>query len=195
MTQINNDNKEDIIENWDHEIQPNERDNLHKLLEVVASQNARLDVDLDEIYDNRFLGTATGNELEKIGELVGVVRKRDEPDKKLQKRIRGAFSAHASDTTYRTFTSIALSILEATPESVEFITPPESNPKQIELQLDGSILEQNPLAKEELVILLNGSVSIDAEVVINEIGTFAFAGDDDTLEGWDKGTWSVAVNN
>lgn len=191
---INHNNVEDIVENWDHPLEPHPDDNLHALLEVVASENKRIDIELDELYDNRFLDTATGVELEKISDLVGVTRKTDEPDSKLRKRIRGAFAAHASDTTYESFTSAAMSILEAGPDAVTFVTPPQTNPKVVEIQVDGAVLDAIPLTIDELIVLLNGALSIDARAQIKQTGTFAFQGDDASLEGFDEGTWSVGVN-
>jgi uncharacterized phage protein gp47/JayE len=195
MAEIENNNVADIIENWDHSIQPSEAENLKRLLEVVASENRRLDLELDELYDNRFLSTATGVELEKIGDLVGVIRKENESDAKLRKRIRGGFAAQASETTYDSFTSAALSILDAGPEAVEFITPPDTiGPKVVQVQLDGAVFDENPLTENELAVLLNGALSIDGRTDIKQTGTFAFEGDDSSLEGFDEGTWSVGVN-
>jgi hypothetical protein len=195
MATISNDNVEDIVEKWDHPIQPTEADNLYKLLEVVASENRRLDIELDELYDNRFLGSATGVELEKIGDLVGINRKTGESDAKLRKRIRAGFAAHASDTTYESFTSAALSILDAGAGSVTFITPPDSShSKVVELEVDGAVLDESPLTESELIILLNGALSVDARAKIVETGTFAFDGSDASLEGFDEGTWSAGVN-
>jgi hypothetical protein len=194
METIQHDNEADILDNWNHPIEPGGDGNLKKLLEVVASENRRLDIELDELYDNRFLGSATGTELEKIADLVGVLRKTDEEDPKFRKRIRGAFAAKASDTTYESFTSATLSILDAGPGSVVFKTPPDTNPKVVEVQVDGSVFDESPLTKDELVVLLNGALSIDARATVSESGTFAFGGDDSSLEGFDEGTWSVGLN-
>lgn len=188
------DNVEEIIENWDHPIQPEEEDNLYKLLTVLASENDRLDIELDSLYDNRFLSTATGKELEKIGDLVGINRKTDEGDEKLRKRIRGAFAANASDTTYESFANTTISILEGGPNTIGFVTPPESPSKTVRVEIDGSLLEQSPLTENELKILLKGALSVDANLEIQYRGTFGFEGDDDSLKGFDEGTWSVGVN-
>lgn len=194
MATIQNDNVADIVDNWDHPIDASAEDTLHSLLKVVASENRRLDVELDELYDNRFLQSATGRELEKIGDLVGVIRKNGEQDPKLRKRIRGAFAAKASDTTYDSFTSATLSILDGSPETVEFLTPPDTNPKVVQVNVDGAVFDENPLTKDELVVLLNGALSIDARAKVKESGTFAFDGDDTSLEGFNEGTWSVGLN-
>jgi hypothetical protein len=184
-------NREEIIENWDHPLEPHESTNLYKLLQVLVSENERLDIELDGLYDNRFIDTATGTSLEKIGDLVGVNRKTGEKDEKLRKRIRGAFAAQASDTTYESFANAALSILDSSPDNVGFATPPETPKKTVELRMDGGDFENNPLTEDELIVLLNGALSIDAQVIVKLTGTFAFDGDDTSLEGFDEGTWSV----
>jgi len=185
---------EEVVDNWNHPIPLQEDDPFYKLLKVVASENRRIGVDIDDLYENRFLETATGKELEKMGDMVGIIRKTDEEDPKLRTRIRGGFAAKASDTTYDSFTSTTLSVLEADAKEVTFITPPDSNPKTVEIQADGSVLDRTPLTEDELIILLNGALSVDAKAEIKNTGTFAFEGDDTSLEGFDEGTWSVGIN-
>lgn len=190
-------NLETIIEEWDTPIRLHSTDNIYKLLEVITSEYERIDEEVDKLEANRFLQTATGSELEKIGDLVGVNRKKGEKDEKLRKRIQGAFAAHSSDTTYSSFTNVALLILDARPEAVEFKDPPETPPKIVRVQVDDHVIIDNPLTINELTVLLSGSVSIDAIVEIERLGTFAF--DDNgastttgqETKGWDEGTWSV----
>jgi hypothetical protein len=189
-----NNNTQDIVENWDHPISLFEGDNLYKLLEVVALENNRIDLDIEEVYDDKFLESATGQELEKIGDLVGVDRKTAEGDEKLRKRIQAEFIAQASDTTYETFASATLSILGTNKNSVSITTPPQSPPKVVSVDVDGGVIDDNPLSKTEIAGLLDKTVSADAKVNLVEKGTFAFAGDDDTLKGWDEGTWSSTIN-
>jgi phage-related baseplate assembly protein len=195
MSIIENDNAEDIIKNWDHPIQPEDSENLYKLLHVVASENRRIDVELNELYDNRFLATASGVNLEKIAELVGIVRKTNETDEKLRKRVRAGFAAKASDTTYETFATIALSITGANPASLTITTPPESGSKTVKIEIDGAVLDDLILTKDELVVLLNNALSADGLAVLTEIGSFGFDGDDASLEGFNEGTWSVGLNS
>jgi len=188
-------NEADIIENWDYPISIEEDDNLYKLLEVLASENRRLDLEIESIYENRFVKTATGNELEKLGEYVGITRKTGEPDSKLRFRITGGFISQASDTTYDAFASAALVILDTNSGAVEFITPPDSvGPKIVELRVDGSIIDNHPLTLDELQVLLNGALSVDARCEIVVSGTFAFGGDDASLKGFNEGTWSSTLN-
>lgn len=180
----------DITDNWDHTIEIASDDNLYKLLEVVGDELKRIDLEVESLYDNRFVESATGEELEKLGDLVGINRKTDEPDEKLRKRIFAGFASQASDTTYESFCTTAISILDGSSQSVEVVTPPQTQPKVVQLIVDSQVLEENPLTQDELQVLLNGAVSIDARVMITVDGTFAFEGDDSSLEGFNEGTWS-----
>jgi len=185
---------DDIIDNWDGPVSLEPGDNLYKLLQVVGSENRRLDLELESLYDNRFVDTATGRELEKLGRYVGVTRKTDEKDDKLRIRINAAFASQASDTTRDSFATVALLVLDADAESVSFSSPPETEPKTVELTVDGSIIDASPLTIDEIQVLLNGALSVDAQAVIISGGGFAFAGDDASLEGFNEGTWSSTVN-
>jgi len=185
---------DDIIDNWDGPVSLEPGDNLYKLLQVVGSENRRLDLELESLYDNRFVDTATGRELEKLGRYVGVTRKTDEKDDKLRIRINAAFASQASDTTRDSFATVALVVLDADAESVSFSSPPETEPKTVELTVDGSIIDASPLTIDEIQVLLNGALSVDAQAVIISGGSFAFAGDDASLEGFNEGTWSSNIN-
>lgn len=189
---IASNNEEDIIENWDHPVELDEDKNLYDLLLVPAEENKRLDLDLEEVYDDRFLDSASGEELKKIAKLVNAEKKTGEGEEKFRKRVRGEFAVQASDTTYDSFVSVLLSILEADASSVDITTPPDTHDKVVEVKVDGGIISDNPLSNSEINDLLDRTVSAGARVDLFETGSFAFAGDDTTLAGWDEGTWSSA---
>jgi phage-related baseplate assembly protein len=184
---------EDIIENWDYPVPLTDDKDLTALVTASTGEAQRIEIEAEQIYDDKFVSTATGKELEKIGDLVGVERKNAESDNKLRKRIQAEFAAQSSDTTFDNFASNALSILEARPSEVELTTPPEAPEKTVILNVDGSVIDENPLTRTELQSLLNRTLSSGGSVDIKETGTFAFAGGDDALEGWGEGTWSATI--
>lgn len=191
---VTQNSSKDIAENWDHQIPISKEHDLYKLLEASALENDRIGLNIESIYDGRFIESARGRELEKIGELVGTRRKNGEGDLKLRKRIRAEFAAQASDTTYEMFASAVLSILETDKNSVTIIKPPDSVDKVITLELDGGVIDDSPFTRTEISSLLDRTVSAGAKVNIVEKGTFAFAGNDDTLKGWNEGTWSSTIS-
>jgi hypothetical protein len=183
----------DITEHWEHPVPLSPETDLYKLLEATDKENSRINLDIESLYDNRFIETATGEELEKIGELVGVRRKNAEGDEKLRKRITAEFIAQASDTTYRTFAIATLAILETNPRAIDIEKPPDSVDKVVNLYVDGGALADNPLTNTEIASLLDRTVSAGGKVNIIEQGTFAFDGDESTLEGFNEGTWSSII--
>lgn len=190
---ITDDHDNDIIQHWDHPIEVYESMTLYDLIQLPLKENRRLDLELEQLYEDKFLDSASGKELEKIAELVGTKRKTREQDDKFRKRIRAEFAAQASDASYESFATAMLSILGTNAQAVDIRTPPVSPDKVVEVEVDGSVIEKNPLSRNELASLLDRTVSGGARVDLIVTGTFAFAGDDSALEGWNEGTWSSTV--
>lgn len=72
---------------------------LYDYLGIFASELRRIDVFIDELYEQRFIGSATGTELEKLGAPLGIVRRADEDDESLRFRVSIGKVAAASDGT------------------------------------------------------------------------------------------------
>jgi len=187
---------EQIVENWDGLINAHPNSNIYSLLLVHGDENERITRDISSIAKQTDLDTATGKELENLGDFVGVNRKAGESDEKLRFRIKAEYIVQASDTTYRHFVTGISSILETEPSEIDVLTPPETVAKVIELRVDGAVLDSVPLSDNELSNLFSKMISIDARIDILRRGTFAFAGDgdDDNLAGFNEGTWSAYIN-
>lgn len=191
---LKHDNIDDIIKNFVYPVPLAGDQNLPKLLGVLASENRRIDLEVESLYDNRFVESASGRELEKLAFEVGTRRKTDEIDDSLRRRVFGSYAAQSSDTSYDNFATAALQTLGADPAEIELTTPPDTtNPKTVELRVDGSRLDTVPLTDSEIVTLLERANSAGATVEVTASGTFAFAGDDTSLKGWDDGTWSNII--
>lgn len=182
-----------IEESWDSPVRAFENKDIYQLLQVSGDENQRLKDAIATLREQTFLETATGEELEKIGEFVGIRRKEAEDDAKLRFRIKAEFIAQASDTTYPTFVEATAEILQAEPGQFTIQTPPDTTQKVISLDVDGGILDSIPLTDSELADILNDMVSADARIDIVRHGNFAFAGDDSTLKGFNDGTWSEYI--
>jgi hypothetical protein len=190
MALNNVDNTNELQKEWDLPVPSGEGSEIEGVFQVLATENQRIDVVLDELYDDRFLQTATNDELEMLGSYVGVDRKTDEEDNKLRKRIAAEFGAKSSNTTFDTFAKIAITILEADKDDILIETPPLTPPKTVNVGISGQVLDENPFETAELVSLLERAIGAGASITIEELGNFGFAGDDTTLEGFGDGTWS-----
>lgn len=188
------DNVDDLIGNFEYP-RPTTRDpNLYALLGVTATENERLDLDIESLYDQRFLDSATGRELEKIGAEVGEDRQSGETDAHYRARIKAAYGALASDATFDDLAATARNTLDAGPSEISILSANEtSEDKVVQLSVDGALFDNSPLTASELAEYLSDAVSADARVEIVVGGTFAFDGDNTSLKGFDDGTWSSTV--
>ena len=192
MSITQHENTNDTIGHFDYP-KPLESDpDIYKLLDVLASETGRIDLDAEHLYDQRFIDSASGNELEKIGFEVGVKRRANETDEHLRRRIYTAYAAQSSNTTYEAVAQAALTIIGAEPTQLSIETPPESGDKNINITASLTVIEDCPLTEGEIVSNLEDSISVDASVTLLVTGTFGFAGNTNN-EGFNEGTWSSTV--
>lgn len=185
-------NSNDTVDNFDYPKPLNQDPDIYKLMDVLSSENDRLDLDIEHLYDQRFIESASGEELEKIAFEVGVKRRNGESDRKLRRRVYAAYAAQASDTTYETVAAAILQTIPATPSQVDLVTPPQSGAKNIDVTIDLAAVEDSPFTETEIVDQLERIISADASVNILIEGTFGFAGNTSN-EGFNVGTWSSSV--
>ena len=90
----------DIVERWPYSFQHiDDTDPQWDYLGAFASELRRIDVFIDELYEQRYAQSATGRELEKIGAPVGVTREANEDDEEFRLRVRMGKAISASDGT------------------------------------------------------------------------------------------------
>jgi hypothetical protein len=192
MTTFKHDNIEDIQQAFDYPTPVGVDDDMTALLGVLASENRRLDLDIESLYDNRFIESATGRELEKLAFEVGVRRKTGESDEKLRKRVCGAYCAQASNGTFDEVADIVMRLVDADPIQVIINTPPDVSPGTVQIGIDGASIDESPLTIDEIKEILEQSTTAGRPIDIYITGTFAFDGDNAALEGFNEGTWSTS---
>lgn len=190
MVTLKHDNFNDVVREFVYPIPLTGDQNLLTLLDVVSSENDRIDDVLQDLYDQRFLTDATGQELEKIAFEVGVRRESGETDEELRRRVFSEYAAQSSDASYDSFATAALNILDTNRDNVDIETPPRSTEKTVTLFVESSVLDDSPLTNDQITSFLEGSNSAGAAVTLSVMGDFAFDGDDTSLKGWNDGTWS-----
>lgn len=192
MSITNHENTNDTIAHFDYPKPLDSDPDVYRLLDVLASETDRIDLDAEHLYDQRFIDSASGSELEKIGFEVGVKRRDGETDEHLRRRIYGAYAAQSSNTTYEAVAQAALTTIGATAAQISLETPPESGDKHINVTASLTAVEDCPLTEVEIVDNLERAISADASVDLLVEGTFGFDGDADN-EGFNVGTWSSTV--
>lgn len=196
MTNVTSkDNIDDVTEEWPlpDAIPLYDGTEPYRFLTVLASELQRLDIEIEEVYDDRFLQTASGEELDKIAALVEATRKSNESDQKFRKRIQAIFTARASDTTYDSVASLVLMLLDADASTITINRPPTTADTQITVDAPSTVVDDSIFTESEITSLIEDALPAGHSATITKSGTFAFAGDDSNLEGWNEGTWSTSV--
>lgn len=169
MTLVTNENRADVSEARQtfNEFQPaynvEEGEPLHDLLQTIIKELQRIDLDIDQLYDQRFLSTATGEELERLGDIVDIDRKTGEGDNKLRQRIRGGFAVAVSKGTYDDIARVGHLVLDADPSDINIVTAEEvydktGDPATVLIESDQSVIDSSALSSTEMETILTDAV-------------------------------------
>jgi len=177
-----------IQDNWPYDrVVPTEDGAVYDLLTVLETEYDRIDVELDELQEQRFVETATGTELDKLASEVGVVRETGESDERLRFRTKVAKAITRSSGNIYELVGL-LELLFG--DLVETITlTPVSDAPVINMNTPDVILNEAPVDLNTLEDLLTQSLPSGDSLTIITDDTFAFGGDTSGA-GFNEGTWA-----
>lgn len=164
----------DVPSNWPFEnIGLEEDEAVYDLLKAGEGQLDRIDVQLDELQEQRLLDTATSRELEKLAGEVGVLRQTGESDERLRFRALIGKAVTRSDGTVPDIAQLLVVLFgEEATQRVSISAAADTPTVQIEIPSD--VLDDCPLTRSELE---------------NELGPIVPASDDLTVLSSD--TWRL----
>lgn len=165
---------------WDSPIDFNPNSNAYTLFEALLSEADRIDEELESIYEQQHIESATGSELDSFGRLVDVSRNTGEGDDKYRARIKAAFRASTMSATYDEFAEYASSVLNTSVDNLGFTTNYGADPATVVLDADPSIYDNVNLTASDVAELLGKGVPAGHEVKVQETGTFRLKSDGDT---------------
>lgn len=178
---------------WDSGIAFSPDNNTYALMRALLTEADRIDSNLEEIYDQHHVNSATGDDLEKIGDLVNVRRQTGESDNRYRARIKGKFRAATTDTTFDQFVEFTASVLSTEISNVEFLTSYDARPATVDVAADTSVYDGVDLLPSELTDILDDGVPAGHRVRVLERGTFRLKADGDTDDP-DKGLTSDGIS-
>jgi hypothetical protein len=156
--------------------------NLDIYLRTILSQIKSLEADIGEVADQRFVETATGEELERLGEQVGVERKTGEADSALRRRIRAAYAAARSTGTYEDIAQVALLLLDADPSEISIVRAENTgSPGTARVEVPTPVLSASPLSEPQIVDILGDAAVGGHRIQIQQSDVFTW---DDSSLGW-----------
>jgi len=138
-----------ILDQWPQKTTfPEENDPVANVLETTATYMASTNAEIEEVYEQRFLQTASGEELERLANEVGVQRQTSELDEHL--RIRALISK-AGTQANESLDSIErlLQVIFGDEVSQVSVSAESTSPTVI-IEVPQTLLDEIPLSQTEL---------------------------------------------
>lgn len=148
---------------------------LFDLLRVFGGELDTIDDEIQTLYDERHIKTATGEQLELIGELADIERETNEGDGRYRARVIGEIKAASSDTDFDTLVEFVSVLLDVSRENVVFERGNEAALLLIEVP-EGAIAD-SPLNDTDVTELTRQAVPADHQTDVRTSGTFQFSSD------------------
>lgn len=195
--------KKDITDNrniaeadseWDSGIKFSPDSNTYKLVRALLSEADRIDGDLEDIYNQHHINTATGDDLEKIGDLVNVRRNTGEGDDSYRARIKGKFGTATVDSTFDEFAEFVSAVLNTDIDNIDYLTNYQIHPAAVTVSTQASVYSNISLSSQQIVNILGDGVPAGHEVRVLEEGTFQLKEDGDADDP-DKGLTSDSISS
>jgi hypothetical protein len=180
------------LRNWDIPPTIQSESNDYDLVNALVQSLDEIDNSLELIYNNQHIDTASGDDLDRIGEFVGVKRETEELDRRYRTRIKARFRAATIEPTTDTFTEFVSAILSTDVENFSILRT-DFRPK-VTVSAQSAIWQNNELTEQTLVELLERGVPAGHAVNIQEQGTFELKSDGQTDDP-DKGLTSDSTQN
>lgn len=181
-TNINN--ITDIVDNWPSQAIDVHSQPLYDWLSVLVSEYYRLDVEINELYENRFVETAQGVELEKLGKPVDIERRYGESDSSLRRRVRAGFARATSTTDFKIFAQITSTVLGTDTSNITLNRGSDfPNSPTVEVVVPDTVVNED-FNESDAKTYLEEAVPVGHTVDVTVQGTFAFqTSDGSTLTG------------
>ena len=143
--------------------------NLYKILSSLSSELDVFITKLDEVKNAKFVDYAKGNDLDRIGNIVNVIRFRNENDATYRGRIKGKVPTFIGGGTVTAIKEVVHSFLGVEPIVVEHFKEGEGHPVFINgvmngLSINNSNLELNISAG---VWYINGKRNITDDITLD----------------------------
>jgi len=171
---------------WEYPLLFSKGSNNRKLFEVFSKLFDEADQDIENIYNQQHINSATGNDLDKFGKLVNVARKSNENDDKYRARIKATFRASTIGTSFDEFTEFCAEVLTTNIQNLNFNTPYVSEPATVVVGAEESIYSDLGFTNNEITNLLQKGSPAGHKVDVVVGGTFQVKSDgqtDDATKG------------
>lgn len=176
-----------IQDNWPfNTVVPTDDGATTDILQAIETELDRIDVETDELYEQRFLETATKRELQKLAGEVGVQRQTDESDERL--RFRAQIAKAVTQSNGNIYEIAELFDILFGDDATRLTLSSTTQYPIVTVTVPSDMIESIPLTIGELEDSLTELVPAGDGIRIQTEDTFAFAGESSGA-GFNEGTW------
>lgn len=161
------DSEKKFHQEWDIGPVDTESEPVSSLIAVLLSENYRFDATLDQIAESHKIETASGKSLEYHSHEVGVVRKENENDPHLRKRVLAKSATRTFSSTGKDVTDLIGLIFDNNSDKISIETI--SDRPVMAIEVPQTVMEDHILSANEIKNLLDESVASSYNIQINTI--------------------------
>lgn len=158
-----------------------DEDHWEEILDLFAEPHDRLQFAAYRTLRSGYVGTATGAQLNRIGEFAGVSRNRGETDARYRLRIIVGMRRQITGATLPEVQEVTAMLLGVDIDRVG-IQNSDEEPARIELNLSEDVLEDAPMSAAALISHLNELVAGGVRLTLEVPGLFEHRGEDEFEE-------------
>jgi len=167
--------------------------NTYRLVRALMDVIDSVDYTLEDARRAHHIDTASGQQLDKIGKLVGLDRKTDEPDQKYRSRLKVQFRVGNLEPTFDNFAQLTAAALNADIGVLDFDVSLGADPATVTVSAPPDVYDANVITPSEAGQFLGDAVPAGHEVKMLESGTLRLKEDGQT-DNADKGLTADNIN-
>jgi len=176
-----------VRDNWPYQrVVPTDDGAVIDILRAIETQLDRLDVEIDDVKQQRRIDTATDRELTKLAGEVGVVRQRGESDERLRFRTQIAKAVTQSNGNIYEVGELLNALFGI--DAQRFTLTAETDTPVVNISIPSDVIDAIPLTITELEAELGEIVPAGDDILITTTDTFAFDGET-SGKGFNEGEW------
>jgi len=149
-------------------------DPLAALLRTLVSQYRRVDSEIDGVYGERFINSATGRELELLGANVGVDPRTGESEAAFRARVRAGYLIAISDGTFNAIARAARALFDADADEITLDGPPATSGGVGRVIVSAVRLDEAPLTQTEAATTLTDAAPLGHRIEVLSDDAFLF---------------------
>lgn len=191
---MDNNNLADAADEWaipSIEMEP-ETDQYRLLAGLIAILDD-LDTHITELYDQRFIDTASGAQLEMLADAVGLSREIGEDDDTLRQRTKVRYLTRSSTGTFDDVAKVAEAVFASSNFSID--TAEDMGGGNIRIVVSTDVLDNTIYSQPEAADAISDALPPTHDASIGSEDTFVFSSDGNvTGAGFGEGIWASTSN-